>query len=129
MSNNELAIKSILMAEDEEHIARLVSFKLTKEGFKLIIAKNGQEAIDLLPSQEWSLIILDIMMPIKTGWEVLKEIRSSPNKTIAKTPVLVLSAKGLKKEVANAAELDAEQYLKKPFDPNELAALVKKLVR
>ena len=126
--NEESGIKEILLAEDEEHIAKLVSFKLGKEGFSVTIARNGQEAVDLLEAKPWCLVILDIMMPIKTGWEVLRVLREHPKESIKELSVLMLTAKGLHKEVANAAELGVQQYLKKPFDPNELAQVVKKLV-
>ncbi len=115
----------ILLAEDEEQIAKLISYKLSLEGYSVFLAKNGQEAIDHFGSRDWSLLILDIMMPIRDGWQVLKDLRSSQ---WAKVPVLVLSAKGNQKDITNASELGATQYLRKPFDPSELAQLVKKMV-
>jgi DNA-binding response OmpR family regulator len=115
----------ILLAEDEEHIAKLVAFKLNRDGFQLTIAKNGQEAMDHLDSKKWSLIILDVMMPIYDGWQVLKTARSTLGDEI---PVLMLTAKSHQKDVANAAELGATQFMKKPFDPAELSTLVKKMV-
>lgn len=117
--------KNILIAEDEEHIAKLIEFKLNKEGYSVSIAKNGQEAIDLLPSKNWALLILDVMMPVKDGLAALKEVRSS--KDFSALPVLMLTAKGQQKDMANAAELGATHYLKKPFDPAELAKVVKDL--
>ena len=125
-SSSQPPRREILVAEDEEHIAKLVSFKLTKEGFAVTIAKNGQEAIDMLKAKPWSLIILDIMMPIADGWTVLKSLRAMPE--LSKVPVLMLTAKGAQKDVANAAELGAQHFLKKPFDPQDLAALVKTMV-
>ena len=117
----------ILLAEDEEHIAKLVAFKLTREGYRLTIARDGQEACDQLAAQPWSLIILDVMMPVHDGWHVLRTLRAAP--ATASVPVLMLTAKGYQKDVANAAQLGAEQYLKKPFDPAELAELVNKMIR
>jgi DNA-binding response OmpR family regulator len=115
----------ILLAEDEEHIAKLVEFKLTREGYSVFVAKNGQEAIDQFAARPWSLLILDVMMPIRNGWEVLQSLRASPWLSI---PVLMLTAKGNQKDVAFAAELGATQLLRKPFDPDELAAVVKKIL-
>ena len=117
----------ILLAEDEEHIAKLVSFKLGREGFEVVIAKNGQEAIDQLTLQPWSLIILDVMMPIKDGWQVLRHARATP--ALSDIPVLMLTAKGLPEDMTDAKELGATQFLKKPFDPAELAELVKRMAR
>jgi DNA-binding response OmpR family regulator len=116
---------NILLAEDEEHIAKLVEFKLTKEGYCVTVAKNGQEAIDWLTKKQWSLIILDVMMPICDGWEVLKRLKSLP---IPNVPVLMLTAKSYQKDVSNAAELGATRFLRKPFDPVELSEVVKKMV-
>jgi DNA-binding response OmpR family regulator len=117
---------NILLAEDEEHIAKLVAFKLTKEGFTVTHARNGQEAIQLLPSRPWGLIILDVMMPVVHGWQVLKHIRARPE--FARVPVLMLTAKNAQQDLANAAELGATQFLKKPFEPANLASVVRKLV-
>lgn len=116
----------ILVAEDEPHIAKLVAFKLGKEGYEVQVAKNGQEALDLLPTRPWALVILDVMMPLKDGWEVLKAIRADQKH--AKLPVLMLTAKGNSQVEANAAELGATAVLRKPFDPNELAATVKRML-
>lgn len=122
------ATGAILLAEDEEHIARLISFKLGKVGFEVTTAKNGQEAIELLPAKPWVLVILDIMMPIYDGWEVLKALRSSNSPLRPSTPVLMLTAKGHQRDMANAAELGAQEYLRKPFDPEQLANLVMRMV-
>lgn len=116
----------ILLAEDEEHIAKLVVFKLTKEGFGVTHVRDGQEALDRLGEGVWDLVILDVMMPRKNGWEVLQALRSDP-KTVS-IPVLMLTAKGYQQDISKAAELDAEKYLKKPFDPNDLAELVREMV-
>lgn len=116
----------ILLAEDDRQIARLVEFKLSREGFNVVIAQNGKEAIDLLGVRLWSLIILDVMMPICDGWEVLRTLRASLQPHI---PVLMLTAKSYQqKDISNAAELGATEFLRKPFDPNDLASHVKRLV-
>jgi DNA-binding response OmpR family regulator len=121
--NNQI---EILLAEDEEHIAKLVSFKLTREGYNVTLVKNGREAVDMLAAKPWSLIILDVMMPIADGWQVLRAVRS--DSAVSTVPVLMLTAKGYQRDVANAAELGATQFLKKPFDPADLAATVRKMV-
>src|SRR5688572_13725698 len=97
--------KKILLAEDEDHIAKLVQFKLSREGFEVVHARNGQEAIDRLGTAPWSLVILDVMMPLRDGYEVLRTIRADAN--FQKLPVLMLTAKGQQKDMANAAELGA----------------------
>ncbi len=117
---------NILLAEDDQQIARLVQFKLDREGFNVVIAEDGKEAIDYLLARKWALIILDVMMPVHDGWYVLKKLRQF---TEIHIPVLMLTAKSYhSKDIANAAELGASQFLRKPFDPNELAAQVKRIV-
>lgn len=115
----------ILVAEDEVHIAKLVQFKLEKEGFRVVVAINGQDAKDKLRAEKWACVILDVMMPICDGWDVLKAIRSDTS--LSTLPVLMLTAKGNQQDMANAAKLGATQFLKKPFDPNELATMVRRL--
>ena len=118
--------KKILLAEDEASIARLVEFKLSREGYDVFIAKNGQVAIEHLFSQPWSVLILDIMMPVLDGWEVLKKVRAI--ESLKSLPVLMLTAKGQQKDLASAIELGANEFLRKPFDPDELVEVVKKLL-
>jgi DNA-binding response OmpR family regulator len=116
---------AILVAEDEEHIAKLVSFKLTREGFAVTVARDGREALEQLAARPWAVLVLDVMMPLVDGWQVLKHVRATPE--LSKLPVLMLTAKSYQRDVSNAAELGATQFLKKPFDPAELASAVRRL--
>lgn len=120
------ARKQILVAEDEEHIAKLLAFKLEREGYAVTIARNGQEAIDRLGAQPWALLILDVMMPLADGWQVLQQARANP--ATARLPVIMLTAKSFQQDVTSAAELGATQFMKKPFEPAALAASVRKLI-
>lgn len=122
----EVPPRHILLAEDEDHIARLVAFKLQREGYVITIARNGQEAIDQLQARPWCLLILDVMMPICDGWEVLRRARAEPR--LDGVAVLMLTAKGYSQDVTNAAELGATEFIKKPFEPANLAAVVKRLI-
>jgi two-component system, OmpR family, alkaline phosphatase synthesis response regulator PhoP len=126
LSNPAEAKKQILLAEDEEHIAKLVSFKLSKEGYEVTIAPNGKDAIEKLLLKPWSLLILDVMMPFADGWQVLRQARATP--ATAHLPVLMLTAKSYQHDVVNAAELGATQFIKKPFEPAVLAMTVRKLI-
>lgn len=118
-------MKRVLVAEDEEHIAKLITFKLAKEGFDVICARDGQEALNLLAKDSCALVILDLMMPVMDGSEALKRIRSDG--AYAATPVLILSAKGGQKEETAVLALGANRFLRKPFDPSELARVVKEM--
>lgn len=117
----------ILIAEDDEHIAKLVAFKLGKAGFQVQIAKDGQAALEFLPLRKWAVIILDVMMPHHDGFEILKQLRALA--PLKETPVLMLTAKNFDKDRTHAADLGATFYLPKPFDPQELARVVAKLSR
>ena len=116
MTNNDC--KTILLAEDDNHISRLIEYILTTKGFNVVTVQNGQDAIDMISSQAFSLVILDIMMPVKDGFSVLRFIRESND--YSNMPVLMLTAKGQQKDIASAARFGATKYLTKPFDPDEL---------
>jgi DNA-binding response OmpR family regulator len=115
----------ILLAEDEEHIARLVSFKLGKDGYRVEIARNGQEALERLERGDWRLLILDVMMPIVDGYAVLKAARASPR--TAELPVLMLTAKA-QPGGPETEGVKGLHYLKKPFDPSQLSEVVRAIV-
>lgn len=113
----------ILIAEDDEHIARLIQFKLRKSGYEVELARNGQEAVGRLGDRAWSLLVLDVMMPILDGWAVLRRARETAE--LARTPVLMLTAKNIGKDpLAELADQDMTRVLRKPFDPAELARIV-----
>ena len=115
----------ILLAEDDESIAKLIQFKLNRDGYDITIARDGGQAVGQFGLQPWSLIILDVMMPVLNGWEVLKALRSSSWRDV---PVLVVTAKNNQLDVASAAELGATEFLRKPFDPAALSVRVKKMI-
>jgi DNA-binding response OmpR family regulator len=116
-------MKRILLAEDEEHIAKLVEFKLSRDGFSVHWARNGVDALTLFDQGGWDLVVLDVMMPQMDGWQVLKAMRQERKTSV---PILMLTARGNQKDIASAAELGATHFLKKPFDPMELSAWVMK---
>ncbi|UMZ72667.1 response regulator transcription factor [Natranaerofaba carboxydovora] len=119
-------IKNILLVEDEPSMSRLISFKLEKENFKVDVAADGEKALQKFLDEtiSYDAIILDLMLPILDGMQVLKKIREE-NKEI---PVLVLSAKSQKKDVLDGLNKGADDYLTKPFRPEELTLRLKKLL-
>lgn len=113
---------TILVCDDERHVVRLIQVNLQKLGFKVLTAFNGKEALDLTRSEHPGLLILDTMMPVLTGYEVLKALREDPE--FESLPIILLSAKCEDKDVFEAYHRGADMYLTKPFNPMELASFV-----
>lgn len=113
----------IVIAEDDEQIANLVKFKLERSGYRVSTAENGRDALSLIREDSPDLVILDIMMPIMNGYEVLKGMKSNPD--TSDIPVIMLTAKGLEEDILKGFESGAVDYIVKPFSVSELAARVK----
>ena len=116
--------KDILIVDDDKNICEVIKLYLQKEGYKVTLAYDGQAGIEAFERNTPSLVVLDIMMPRKDGWEVLKQIR----KTSA-VPVIMLTAKGETFDKVLGLELGADDYIVKPFDPKEFIARVKAVMR
>ena len=115
---------NILVVDDDKEIANAIDIYLSREGYNIIKAYDGEEAIQKVNENEIHLIILDIMMPKKDGLQTLEEIRK--NKTI---PVIMLSAKSEDYDKISGLDLGADDYITKPFNPLELIARVKSNIR
>lgn len=118
--------KKILIADDEQNIVISLEFLMKREGFTVCIAADGQEAIDKVRSEAPDLVLLDIMMPRKNGYEVCQEIRSDPQ--LQGTRILMLTAKGREMEVTKGLAMGADTYMTKPFSTRELVTRVKSLL-
>lgn len=118
--------KKIVLAEDNSILSKLLQFKLEKEGYKLLIATNGKEAVDLIEENNPDMILTDIMMPFISGLEVISHVR---NKLEMKTPIVVFSSAGQEEMVLNAFNLGATDFMSKPFSPNELIIRIKRLLQ
>ena len=116
----------IVLAEDDPQIARLTSFKLEKEGFEVIWEKDGGAAFESIKSNLPDLVLLDIMMPVMNGYQVLKKMKEDDD--IKNIPVIMLTAKGQERDVVTGIEMGAEDYIVKPFRPAELTARIKKIL-
>ena len=108
----------ILLVEDELDIARLVQFKLEKNGFRVVLKDRGNEAIRWLSSNRPSLILLDLMLPDISGYQVLEQVKS--NVALKDIPVIILSSRGQKEEIDKCLALGAREHILKPFNPTEL---------
>jgi len=113
----------ILVAEDEPDIRELVSITLKYNGFEVTVAADGLEAVALAGRENFDLIILDVRMPRMTGYEACRELRQQ--EATKKIPIIFLSAKGQESEVQAGLEAGADEYIIKPFAPNELARRVR----
>lgn len=116
--------EKILVVDDDLNICDLVKMYLEKEGFDVILAYDGSQAINSFKSEAPSLVILDIMLPKIDGLQVLKEIRR-----ISPIPVIMLTAKGETFDKILGLELGSDDYMVKPFDPKELVARVRAVLR
>ncbi|MGI5848913.1 MAG: response regulator transcription factor [Christensenellales bacterium] len=116
--------KNILVIDDDKNICEIIKIYLQKEGYKVTLVYDGQSGIDEFTREVPELIVLDIMMPRKDGWEVLKQIRKSSD-----VPVIMLTAKGETFDKVLGLELGADDYIVKPFDPKEFMARVKAVSR
>jgi len=117
-------MQKILVADDDENIVELISLYLRKEGFAVIAARDGGEALQKIAQQDPDLVLLDIMMPVKDGWEVCREVRQR-----YRVPVIMLTARGEAYDRILGLELGADDYITKPFNPRELVARVKAVLR
>jgi DNA-binding response OmpR family regulator len=115
--------KTILVVEDQTAISRLIQFKLKNAGYDVIVAEDGLSGLEKARSVHPDLILLDIMLPLMTGYEVLATLkRDAKNKDI---PVIFLTGESREDKIVKGLELGATDYIIKPFSPNELAARVK----
>ena len=117
-------IQKILIVDDDSNIAELISLYLTKEMYETKTASDGEEALSLFRSFAPDLIMLDLMLPGIDGYEVCRRIRQE-----SMTPIIMLSATGATFDNVLGLELGADDYMIKPFDPKELVARVKAVLR
>lgn len=117
-------MNSIMVVDDDFNICELIRLILKKEDFKVIVANDGISALEKLEIDKINLIILDIMMPNMDGWEFCKEVRKFSN-----IPIIMLTAKSEINQKVKGFDIGADDYLTKPFEPEELVARVKALLK
>ena len=118
-------MKKIIIIEDEEVLLNLLQRRLTQEGYQVEIAKDGQEGLKKIREEKPDLILLDIIMPIMGGFEVMEEL--SKDKKLKKIPIVIISNSGQPVEIDRAKELGAKDWLiKTDFEPQEVIDKVKK---
>lgn len=119
--------KKILAVDDEKAIVRLVQVNLEREGYEVVTAYDGREALEKVASERPDLIVLDVMMPYMDGFEVLQQLKKSPE--TRDIPVIMLTAKAQDADVFRGWQSGVDCYLTKPFNPMELKAFVKRVFK
>lgn len=113
----------IVVADDDAEIARILQYKLERTGYTVEVCENGRQALEVITATRPSLAVLDVMMPVMDGFEVLMRLKEAEG--TRNIPVIMLTARELEDDVLRAFELGAVDYITKPFSPSEIVARVK----
>jgi len=116
----------VLVADDDPDILELVSFRLERSGYDVVQARDGEDALRLATEAQPDLAVLDVMMPKLTGYDVTRQLREQ--ESTSHMPVILLTARVQEADVARGFESGADDYLKKPFSPQELRARVQAIL-
>lgn len=122
--DTDLKRRKVLVVDDEERMVRFIRLNLEHDGFQVVDAFNGKQALEKLRDETPDLVLLDVMMPDLDGFEVLKMIREVSN-----VPVIMLTARGDEDDRVRGLELGADDYITKPFSPREMVSRVKAVLR
>ena len=126
MSNRDARAARVLVADDDEDILSLVAFRLERSGYEVLKAVDGEEALRLAIEEAPDLAVLDVMMPKLDGYEVTRRMRA--NEQTSRIPIILLTARAQESDVAAGFEAGADDYVKKPFSPQELGARVQAIL-
>ncbi|TFG09484.1 response regulator [Candidatus Thorarchaeota archaeon] len=116
--------RTILVVDDEEVTTELAKSLFTRHGFRVLVASDGEEALEVAESERPDLILLDVMLPKLDGFEVCRRLRSQD--AFEKTPILMFTARGLTRDIERGKESGADEYIVKPFQGRDLVATIKK---
>lgn len=118
--------KTILIADDEPNIVISLEYLLQRDGYQVRVARNGQEALDAIQASPPDLVLLDVMLPLVSGFEVCQKVRENP--ALAGMRIVMLTAKGRDVEMSKGLALGANAYVTKPFSTQDLLAQVRALL-
>jgi DNA-binding response OmpR family regulator len=116
----------VLIADDEPNIVVSLSFMMKREGYEVLVARDGAEALAMIRAEKPRLVLLDAMMPGMTGFDVCEAVRADP--ALGETRILMLTAKGRESDVARGLGAGADAYITKPFSTRDLAARVRDML-
>lgn len=122
-----MARETILVVEDDENIQQLVGYNLAKAGFHVLYADNGEQALSVIKRERPELIVLDLMLPGLSGFEICKLVRKDPK--TKNLPIVMLTAKSEENDMAAGLDLGADDYITKPFSPKILISRIKAALR
>lgn len=117
--------RKVLIVDDEPNIVTALEFLLKRSGYDVRLAANGAEALEQVEAYRPDVVLMDVMMPIKSGFEVCQRMRERPE--LAQIKIVMLSAKGSEAEVSKGLSLGADLYITKPFSTQELVATINRL--
>lgn len=117
----------ILVVDDDRQIVRLLRAYLEKDGFRVLVAYDGSTALQIWRSERPDLVLLDIMLPNRDGWEITRVVRADP--TLAATPIIMITARVEDQDKIVGLEIGADDYVTKPFNPREVMARVRAVLR
>jgi len=118
--------RSVLIADDEQNIVISLEYLMKREGYAVSVARDGREALAAIRRDRPDLVLLDVMMPASSGFDVCQAVRADP--ALAGVKILLLTAKGRDTDLAKGLALGADGYMTKPFSTQELAARVRALL-
>ena len=118
--------KKVLIADDEPNIVTALEFLLERNGYEVYVARNGGDALKLIEAHQPDLVLLDVMMPVRSGYEVCQRMRERPDWGHIK--VIMLTAKGRDVEMSKGLSIGADLYITKPFSTQELVARINGLL-
>ena len=118
-------MRHVVLIEDEANISQALRFILTRDGFEVTTHGDGNGAVEMLREKRPDVVILDLMLPGRSGFEILSEMRADPG--LARIPVLMLSARGQARDREAAARAGADRFMAKPFANGEILAAVRSL--
>lgn len=118
--------KKILIADDEPNIVTALEYLLQRNGYEVLIARNGDAALELVEAHQPDLVLLDVMMPLKSGYEVCHRMRERED--LRHIKIIMLTAKGREVEMSKGLSIGADLYITKPFSTQELVAKINGLL-